>query len=139
MVSVGIDIGSFSIKVAALRATPRGYDVIKLDEYALSQDPAKDRTIEILEALRDVRSRYADADTVFAAAAHQDRVSLRRRSFPFRERHKITKSLPFELEDDIPLNLENAVYDFRTSYFVDGQAHVIAAAASKEYIKTFLE
>jgi general secretion pathway protein L len=138
MVSIGIDIGSFSIKVAAVRATQRGYEVIKLDEYPLSQDPNKDRTLEIIEAMRDLHSRYGDAEVSYVTGAHQDRVSIRRRNFPFRERHKIYKSLPFELEDDIPLALENSVYDFRTSFYVGNQAHVLAVAASKDYLRTLL-
>lgn len=138
MISIGIDIGSFSIKVAAVRATPRGYEVIKLDEYPLSQDPTKDRTIEILEAMRDLRARYGDTEVSYVTAAHQDRVSMRRRNFPFRERHKIYKSLPFELEDDIPLSLDNAVYDFRTSFYVGNQAHILAGASSKDYIRSLI-
>lgn len=139
MISVGIDIGSFSIKVAAVRGTSRGYEVVKLDEYPLSQDPNKDRTIEIIEALRDVRARYGDAEVTYVAGAHQDRVSIRRRNFQFRERHKIYDILPFNLEDDIPLSHENAIFDFRVSFYVNKHSHILAAAASKDYIRSTLK
>lgn len=138
MISIGIDIGSYSVKVATIDNNGKSLNVVRLDEYPLSQDPNRDRTIELLEVFRDIQQKRP-SDSVLVTGASQSRVSLRRKHFPFRERHKILKSLPFELEEDMPFSAENSVFDFKTTHFIGGQAHVIACAAPKEYLRQFLK
>lgn len=134
MLSIGIDIGSYSVKVAKVRSISKGYELLHYSEYPLSQDPAKDNQLEIIEILRDVRSRLWEEGTQIVMGAHQFDVSLRRRDFPFRERHKILKSLPFELEDDIPFSSENAVFDAKITHFSGQTAHLLACACPKEHL-----
>jgi general secretion pathway protein L len=139
MLSIGIDIGSFSIKVAKVRSSSKGYELLHISEYPLSQDPSKDNQIEIIEILRDIRGRYYEDGAQFVVGAHQYEVTARRREFPFRERHKILKSLPFELEDDIPFSNETAIFDAKVTHFVGNQAHVLAVACPKEHVLQILK
>lgn len=139
MISIGIDIGSYSVKVAVMRSAGKGFEILRLDEYPLSQDPNRDRTIELVEVFRDIQLKNGNADTTYVIAAQHDRVAIRRKTFPFRERHKILKSLPFELEEDIPFAPEVSVFDFKTTHFVGNNASVIATATTKEYLKTLLK
>ncbi len=132
--SVGIDIGTYSVKVAKVRSTNRGYECIGTSEYPLSQDPNKDTQIEIIEILRDVHARYIEPGASLVIGAHQYEVSWRRREFPFKERHKILKSLPFELEDDIPFSSENSVFDAKITHFIGNKAEVLAVACPKEHL-----
>ena len=125
MGSIGIDVGSFSVKVAKVKPSNRGYELVQLSEYPLSQDPSKDNQIEVIEILRDVQNRFYVEGDVYVVGAHQYEVSVRRKEFPFRERHKILKSLPFELEDDIPFSHENSVYDAKITHFVGPTAHLL--------------
>lgn len=134
MISVGIDIGKFSVKVAIVEGSAKGFQVIGLDEFPLGQDPAKDQTLDIIEALRDINKRYVSDGTPVSIAARQNHISLRRRTFPFKERHKILKSLPFELEDDIPLSIENAVYEAKITHLLGGHPQVLAMACLKSHI-----
>lgn len=83
MISIGIDIGSFSIKVAKVRSLNKGYELLKLSEYPLSPDPTKDNQIEVIEALRDIKSRFWEEGAQIVIGAHQYEVILRRRHFPF--------------------------------------------------------
>ncbi len=139
MISIGIDIGSFSVKVAIMRGAGKGFEILRLDEYPLTQDPNRDRTIELVEVFRDIQLKNGGADTTYIIAAQHDRVALRRKTFPFRERHKILKSLPFELEEDIPFQPEQSVFDFKTTHIIGNNASVIACATTKEYLKTLLK
>lgn len=134
MISVGIDIGAFSIKVAQVEGSAKGFQVLQLEEYPLTQDPSKDATIDIIEALRAIRTKYVKEGVQVVISARQNHVSVRRLPFPFRERHKILRSLPFELEDDIPLSVENAIFDAKISQFVPDAADVIAFACPKEHV-----
>lgn len=139
MLSIGIDIGSYSLKVAKVRSTNRGYELIHHAEYPLSQDPTKDNQLEIIEVLRDVRRHLWEDGTNIVVGAHQHEVSFRRREFPFRERHKILRALPFELEDDIPFSAEDSVFDAKITHFTGQQAHVLACACPKEHLLKILK
>src|SRR5580698_6772397 len=98
MLSVGIDIGSYSVKVAKVRSSNRGYELVHFSEFPLSQDPTKDNKIEMVEIFNDIKHRLLEEGTQIVVGAHLYEVAWRRKEFPFRERHKIIKSLPFELE-----------------------------------------
>lgn len=134
MYSIGIDVGSFSLKVAKIRSHARGFDLIHFAEYPLSQDPTKDNKIEILEALRDIMGRLFEDGTQIVVGAHMFDVAWRRKEFPFRERHKILKSLPFELEDDIPFTSESSVYDAKITHYTGNSSHVIAFACPRDHL-----
>ncbi len=139
MFSIGIDIGSFSVKVAKVRSHNRGYELMHFSEYPLSQDPTKDNKIEILEILQDTIKRLYEEGTQIVVGAHLYDVAWRRKEFPFRERHKIIKSLPFELEDDIPFSSENSVFDAKLTHFIGDTAHVIAFACPRDHLTDILK
>ena len=134
MISIGIDIGSYSVKVARVEGSAKGFKALSLDEYPLPTDLSKDTTLDIIEILRDIHKHHNDEGTHFVIGCEQNHISSRRRSFPFKERHKIIKSLPFELEDDIPLSFENAIFEAKLTHFSEGTANVLALACPKEHI-----
>jgi general secretion pathway protein L len=132
--SLGIDIGSFSIKVAKVKSSSRGYDLIGTAEYPLTQDPTKDQTIDVIEAIREIKNKMFEEGDTIVIGAHQFDLTTRRRQLPFRERHKILKSLPFELEDDIPFSFENAIFDAKITHYVGNTAHLLAFVSPKEHL-----
>jgi general secretion pathway protein L len=134
MKCVGIDIGSFSIKIAEINAGSKSFDIARLQEFPLSPDPNRDHKIEILDLLRNLFNDYDLSNTRFILGLRQNFVSSRLRIFPFRERHKILKSLPFELEDDLPFSQEDAIFEAKITKFLGPQAEVFALASPKERI-----
>src|ERR1700752_2930936 len=98
-VSVGIDIGTYSIKVADVEATSKSYVVRRVQEFPLSLDLTKDRKIEIIDTLRTLLSQYKPEQTQFIFGVSQKYISARLLSFPFRERFKVQKAVASQLED----------------------------------------
>lgn len=137
MRSVGIDIGSFSVKLAEIEASSKSYRVIRMQEFPLSTDPTRDTQIEIIDILRNLASEYP-AGTQFTMAVAQKHISLRHRTFPFRERHKILKSIAFELEDDIPFSQDEAVFEGKIVRYIGPRAEILALACPKERIEEAL-
>ncbi|MCB0355576.1 MAG: pilus assembly protein PilM [Bdellovibrionales bacterium] len=135
MISVGIDIGSYGIRVAEIEATPRGYVLKRFLNIPLSIDPKKDKDIEILDALRNLVQEYDHTNTKFILGVHQNQITLRRLTFPFRERHKIIKSLAFELEDDIPISQDDAVFNAKIIEYIGNSTEVLAIACPKKVVE----
>lgn len=139
MKSVGIDIGSSSIKIVEMQASSKGFQVSQYFEHALSIAPGSDQELEIIEFLRDFVSHYDATQTRFVVCLRQDRVAIRNKFFPFNDRIKIFKSLAFELEEDLPLSSDNAIFDAKIVRTMGAGAEVLACAAPKVHIQRALQ
>ena len=96
MINVGIDIGQFSIKVAEVQDNSGSLELLNVEQFPLSQDPNSDRKIEIVDILRNYVLDRQHEHAHYILSVPEWQVSTRRRIFPFKERHKILKSLPFD-------------------------------------------
>jgi general secretion pathway protein L len=139
MISVGIDIGRASVKVAEVESLPRSFVVKRFLEFPLSIDANKDKKIEIIDILRQIIPQYNIDQTKFVFCVRQEDVSLRLKRFPFRERHKILRTVPFEVEDEIPFSQADAIFEAKTVRFDGKFAEVLAMACPKERIRDVVQ
>jgi general secretion pathway protein L len=137
--SLGIDIGSSSIKVVEVQSTSKGFQVFQYFEHQLSVMPGHDQELEIIEFLRDLTQKYDATQTRFVFGLRQDRVAVRNKFFPFNDRLKIAKSLAFELEEDLPFSSDNAVFDAKIIRTVGNGAEVLACAAPNKHVQAYLQ
>lgn len=139
MKSVGIDIGTSSIKIVEVATTNKGIQVSSFTEHVLGRNPAFDPEIEIIEFLRQFISTFDQSTTRFVFGMKQDRVSVRNKIFPFNDRQKILKSLPFELEEDLPFSSDTAQFDAKIIKTMGGSAEVLACATPKHRVADALK
>lgn len=135
---IGIDIGHFAIKVAVLSQTKKGPYIESVDVYPLPTDPNSDREIATLEILQGIRERWIGQDCAFYFSIPQSKVAFRNKTFPFAERLKVLKALPFELEEDLPFALENSFWDARIVRQIGTDSEVLAAAVTQYQINKFM-
>lgn len=138
MKSVGIDIGTHQVKVVEVQTLSKGFQLSRAFTKNLSRATGTDLELEIIEFLRELSASYDPASTRFVVALRQDRVSFRNKIFPFADRQRIQKTLPFELEEDLPFSVENAIFDGKIVRVVGTSAEVLAAAAPKTHISHLL-
>ena len=138
MKSVGVDIGSYSIKVAEVVATANSYKVLDYIEIPLTNDLSADKKILTIDALRKIAHHYRSQKVSFSFAVRQELVSVRYKAFPFKERHKIVKSLPFQLVDDVPFDHNEAIYEAKFIATIGKITEVLAFICPKEHIKEVL-
>lgn len=134
MLSVGIDIGTYSIKVADVEPTSKSYVIRRVQEFPLSLDLTKDRKIEIIDTLRTLFQMYDVDHTQFVFGLPQRTVSARLISFPFRERFKVQKAVASQLEDELPFSQDDAIFDVKIVRFTGKASDVLAMAVPKERI-----
>lgn len=138
MKSVGIDIGSSSIKVVELSIHSKGFHLSNAFEHAIGKNPGFDPQIEIVDYLKNLALSY-EPGTKFVFGMRQDRVSTRHKYFPFSDRIKILKSLPFELEEDLPFNSDSAVFDAKVIQYEGAQTELLTAAVPKHRLQELLD
>lgn len=143
MRSIAFDIGENSVKIVDLIEHKKNIVLQSFAEKKLSQVASDhDKEIEAIEFVRNyLASRENAKDSSpprFIMGIRQDRVTVRTKIFPFTDRSKITKSLPFEMEDDIPFDPDQCIFDFKIIKTVGPTAHVLAVAVQKTHIEKCL-
>lgn len=136
---VGIDVGSHSIHVLELNVQSRGFQVGQTKSLSLKPNSnPTDVDLEVIEFLRQMIATHDVASTEYVMGLRQDRVAIRHKLFPYTEKNKIAKTLPFELEDDLPFSLDNAVIDFKTIRHRGSEAEVLACATLSSNVEKIL-
>ena len=139
MRSLGIDIGRHSIKVVEILVNNRTYEITNAKEYKVLNIESSDQVIEIMQTLKEISKEFDTDSAKVTCSIRQQYISTRKLFFPFKERAKIHKSLAFELEDDIPLSIEKAIYDSKVIKYHDKSAEVVAMACVTEELEKTLE
>lgn len=139
MRTIGIDIGSYSIKVAEVEAATNGSIRLRdFFELELPHDPGGDQRFETVQLLKKIAFQYDLKNTKIAINLGAEHTTTRVVEFPFTERRKILQSLPFELEDNVPFSQDDAIFDFRAVNRGLSSTQVLAVVAPKKYIKEVL-
>lgn len=139
MRALGIDIGEDSIKIAEVVQNKKSVYVTAVFEKKLSQQvTAHDREIEAIEYVRSLAPKLDFGSARVVMALKQDKVTVRKKQFPFADRLKILKSLSFEMEEDIPFDPDLCLFDAKTILTEGLAAHVLAVAAPKTHIEKSL-
>lgn len=135
---IGVDIGTYSIKIAEIVSGSKSYRVRDFFEILLNPDPTQDRRIEMIESLRKVATHYHSDDCRFVVAVANKVASQRNVTFPFKERHKILRSVPFELEDEVPFESDDSIFEAKILRTFSKGSQVLATIVPKENIKDLL-
>ncbi len=138
MRTIGIDIGSFSVKVAEIDISSRGNTLKDFYEFELTHEPGQDTRFQTVEILKKITSNYDLKYVRTVVGLGMEHVSTRTLEFPFTERRKILQSLPFELEDNVPFSQDDAVFDFRVVSTRQNRSNVLAVAVPKKYVQEIL-
>ncbi|MFK8137736.1 MAG: pilus assembly protein PilM [Bdellovibrionales bacterium] len=138
MKSVGIDIGSYSIKVAEIESSSSTYSITDYYELTFSNDLTKDPYVETIDALRRISSHYDHSTTKFCLALPQASICSRYKVFPFKERYNVLKSIAFELEDDIPYDQDEAIFDAKILATNTRSSEVLAVATPHEHVERLI-
>ncbi len=139
MKSVGIDIGSYCIKVVEVNSSSKGFQLVQFHSHPLTIKANTDTHFEVIEFLRGLMAKFDTEQTQFVIGVRQDRVAVRQKTFPFTDRNKISKTLPLELEDEIPFSIENALFDFKLQSLTPPNADILAFAVKKDEITRIIQ
>jgi general secretion pathway protein L len=131
---LGLDLGSHTLKAVELRQTLRGLEPVQLRIH-----PRADVEAPIAESLhRFLRMHQLSTEHV-TCALPGDRISTRRLEFPFRDRKRLGQAVPFEVEAQIPFDIEDVVVDWELLEGERNHGVVAATIAQRRDVADFLE
>lgn len=149
---VGLDLGSYSIKVVHVMAKGRtgDFEVAEYDEVLVPPpfEIGEGQMATLRErqtlALKELEAKGVLKGDVVITGLPGDAAAVRTLRFPFSDPRKIQQTLPFELEAEIPFDLDDVVISWatlRTTKTESGgtEAEVLAAYARREQVEEHLE
>ena len=140
MLSIGIHIEDRALNVVAL--SHKNHQLALEDHFSIPMASPLDETarnLELVQALQQIQEKYKDQAIRLCFALPQNRLSCFNSSFPFSEKFKILKTLPFEIEENTLFHPNNVFFDGRISGFEkSGSSQVISFVTLKENVKQFL-
>lgn len=138
---LGIDLGAHSVKIGVFQG---GFGRFQLQELRAAPVPqggdAPPTLAQRLEVLRgELGQIRSEGRTMSAASFPAEGASIRLVSLPFGDRDQVEKTLPFEVENLVPFDLDRMVLASRILSVEDEGSRVLTALAGKEHLAPLLE
>lgn len=131
---LSLDIGTQSIKALEVDTVFGKYEI--QDHIELPIDAETGRTAQVvLQEFMSARPRRADRIIV---AMPTSRVTFRNLVIPSRDRKTIQSAVRFELEDDLPFDLDQAFFEYSPTRSAKGSTSVHIAATLQSQLETYL-
>ena len=130
--AVGLDLGSHTTRVVELRQTLRGFEPIRSIESMREPDRPQVETLKELIVNQEIPVDH------IACALPGERVSLRRLEFPFRDRKRLSAAVPFEIESNIPFELDDVLIDWQILDVDKSKGLVLGAIAQRNDVAALI-
>lgn len=145
---VGLDIGSSGVRAAELAVGKGGLTLERFDQVALPPGAVRDGEVvdvaAVAEAVRQLWSqgRFSTKKVVLGVA--NQKVVVRQVDLPWMPRAELKKSLAFQVQDFIPMPVEQAILDFHPLAEMTNEAggrvlRVLLVAAARDMIQSALD
>ena len=131
---LGLDVGSYAVKAAEMRAGFRGVEFVRFESARLPIDPEARE-----EALRSFQEERGLPLDFVVAALPADQCTQRHLRFPFHDPKKIARALPFEVEEELPLPLRDLILAHEPGVPGEEYTDVLAVLARKSTVAERLD
>lgn len=133
---LGIDIGTYSIKIAEIERSLRKFQLVGFFEQPIIGVESIGREAATAQALMRLVEEYnLSPDSVFTALPGQY-VSHRAIELPFSDFKKVDQTIEFEMENYVPLPLEELLIDYQfLSSSKAGSTVLVSYAKKSDFVK----
>ncbi|MCG3172458.1 MAG: hypothetical protein GMKNLPBB_00610 [Myxococcota bacterium] len=156
---LGLDFGAHTLKIAEAESSFRGVQVKSVEAFPLpagllrepeppgpaaesdpsAEAPAEPAAPDPLDTLLgELKARGKFAAQQITAALPGDKVSIHMLEMPFSDRRRIDQTIQFELENQIPFDLEQYVYDYRVVDKSPTSARLLVGLVRRDVMSEFL-
>ena len=137
---VGVHISADGLRAVLLNTAVKKFsEPMETLFLPISLDLNEERKeIELCLQLKELQRKYPPHQHFFVFSIPGEHITERSLTFPFKEKFKILKALPYEIEPLLPIPLEHIVYGSKISYRTDTYAKVLAYVADKKWVSDFL-
>ena len=141
MIFVGVELSSLAVKAVSVRKVDKRITILNSHYLPLEEsDFGPESKKQTLSHLKKLKVIYSSSDCRFIFSLPQNLISELALSFPFKEKYKILKALPFEMENKHSLfSSEKLISDIKITDSLPGKTHVIVFSCIKDQIRALLD
>lgn len=136
---LGIDIGSYSIKICEIRRFVREFEVVHFSEHFLEQGSRLTHEELVATTLKGILEKNEILPEVVSVSLPAHLLSCRILDLPFTNLKKIEQTLEFELESHIPVALDELLVDYHILSVGEARSTVLAAYVPRARFIKYLE
>jgi type IV pilus assembly protein PilM len=132
---LGLDVGSYAVKAAVVRAGPRSWEFERFAHARLPQGaPPEERQAALSSFIRDNALPLEQV----VAAIPSERVTQRHFRFPFSDSRRVARAIPFEIEEELPVPLSGLLLAHEQALSSPEQTDVLAIVCPREEVSEHL-
>ena len=131
---LALNISDSELKAAVVETTFRDYKVT-----GLYREPLGVPGGALEDRLKRLVEQHAPSVDTILTALPGDRVTWRTIFLPFRDRKRLTQTIPFELESSVPFALDEVIVDYHVLSRDRAGTTVLAAMVPKSVLENHLE
>lgn len=136
---IGLDIGSYSIKVVEILNTFNSYEIVNFYENVIPHFDEVPPDVIIPSCMEQLFSENnLQADRIITAMPGQY-ISSRIMPFDFSDPRKIENAVLAEIEDVVPYNMDDMIIDHQIIGQINDQTIAMAVMTRKIFLKSFLD
>ncbi len=141
MIFIGIDFGSCALKAVAIKTSGKTFSILQTHYFPIKPDDSEEqKELSALSYLKSLVDLYKNREVKYIFCCPQNEISVHTLYFPFKERYKIKKSLPFEIEDKLALfTKEVLISDVKIIDRSENSATVLVFSSFRENIVKLIE
>lgn len=133
---VGLDLGSHTVKAVLFETTMRGHVVKEFHTQPRAQEGEKLETLKsAVQALFTAHPMMADQVVVALPGAL---LATHTFQMPFTDAKRLEAALPFEVESQLPFDLDDAVYDYQLTGQKDKKSDLLVGVIRKNELNALM-
>ena len=139
MVSIGFYISKDSLNVAELSFSGQQPEILSVNSFFFKDSESEEEKQTLLsKEIERIEKQNKGKNIRFCYGLSQSLVSSFFVEFPFKEKFKILKTLPFEIEDKTPFQLDKVCFDARICRTDKNKSFVLVFVTPEENVKEFI-
>lgn len=138
--TIGLDLGSSCVRAAVVKISLRNREIVKLDQEPVALDETGASTQEaILEAASRLMKRLDMEGVSIHCAIPGESASVRKVNLPVSATRRLDQVLRFELDEVLPYDIEDAVFDYVETERNNEEISLLTATALTEQVVTLID
>jgi general secretion pathway protein L len=139
MKAIGIDISINGATIVEVSTERGGYEVLRGEFYPINPNDSDNWQLDLSQGLKFFNDSFDLKNKLVVVGLPQKLISARNLQFPFSRRLDILRSLPFELDEELPFGSEDAYFDAKIVSQNANETSVLAFATPHKEVNDFLE
>ncbi|MDO8461737.1 MAG: pilus assembly protein PilM [Deltaproteobacteria bacterium] len=135
---LGIDVGSYSIKIAEIERTYKGFELVNFYERVISHNELLSDEESASATLQKLVDDFSLKGDMVLTALPGSLTATRVLELPFSNHKKIDSTIEFEMEGYIPFNMEDLLIDYHILSSSKAQSSILISYAKKSNLVKFL-